>query len=221
MGACPTNSCKVVRVTGNVENTFVAHVHASRRWVLPRVHKNMHSWSCAMHVSSSELLEYTKGVLCTASWRYTTPPCRVTPRHSLTKFHEGLHLSKTLPTFVEDTATSSWADPTHINFTRTLANFFQYSVRNALTTAPSPSETRGKPFSIGPRKPSFDFVWPCKSTSCERKCASDVNGIGPSIDVWYFCKVPIAADDLLQTDFDRCMCSDRNVRQCEVDCRST
>ena len=47
-----------------------------------------------MHVSSSELLEYTKGVLCTASWRYTTPPC--TPRHSLTKFHEGLHLSKTL-----------------------------------------------------------------------------------------------------------------------------
>ena len=80
-----------------------------------------------MHVSSSELLEYTKGVLCIASWRYTTPPC--TPRHSLTKFHEGLHLSKTLPTFVEDTATSSWADPTHINFTRTLANFFQYSSR--------------------------------------------------------------------------------------------
>ena len=43
------------------------------------------------------------------------------------------------------------------------------------------------PFSIGPRKPSFDFVWLCQSTSCEQKCASDVNGIGPSIDVWYFC----------------------------------
>ena len=39
------------------------------------------------------------------------------------------------------------------------------------------------PFSIGPRKPSFDFVWLCQSTSCEQKCASDVNGIGPSIDV--------------------------------------
>ena len=207
MGACPTNSCKVVRVTGTLKTRLL---HTCTHHV---------DESCAMHVSSSELLEYTKGVLCTASWRYTTPPC--TPRHSLTKFREGLHLSKTLPTFVEDTATSSWADPTHINFTRTLANFFQYSVRNALTTAPSPSETRGKPFSIGPRKPSFDFVWPCKSTSCERKCASDVNGIGPSIDVWYFCKVPIAADDLLQTDLDSCMCSDRNVRQCEVDCRST
>ena len=65
----------------------------------------------------------------------------------------------------------------------------QCSECNALTTGPSPSETRGKPFSIGPRKPSFDFVWPCKSRSCERKCASDVNGIGPSIDVWYFCKL--------------------------------
>ena len=43
------------------------------------------------------------------------------------------------------------------------------------------------PFSIGPRKPSFDFVWLCQSTSCEQKCASDVNGIGPSIDVWQFC----------------------------------
>ena len=43
------------------------------------------------------------------------------------------------------------------------------------------------PLSIGPRKPSFDFVWLCQSTSCEQKCASDVNGIGPSIDVWYFC----------------------------------
>ena len=135
------------------------------------------------------------------------------------------------PTFVEDTAynihLSKTLQPAHeqtppisTSHVRLLISFNTQCVmlwpqRHHL------SETRGKPFSIGPRKPSFDFVWPCKSTSCERKCASDVNGIGPSIDVWYFCKVPIAADDLLQTDFDSCMCSDRNVRQCEVDCRST
>ena len=99
----------------------------------------------------------------------------------------------------------------------------QCSVRNALTTAPSPSETRGKPFSIGPRKPSFDLVWPCRSTSCERKCASDTNGIGPLIDVWYryFCKLrslPTISCNLTLT----VVCVPiENVRQCEVDCRST
>ena len=46
-----------------------------------------------------------------------------------------------------------------------------------------------KPFSIGPRKPSFDSVWNCQSISCERKCTADVNGIAPSIDVWYFHKL--------------------------------
>ena len=90
----------------------------------------------------------------------------------------------------------------------------QCSVRNALTTKPSPSETRGKPFSIGRRKSSFDFVRPCQSTSCERKCASSVNGIGPSIDVWYFCKLrslPTISCNLTLT----VVCVPiENVRQC-------
>ena len=83
-----------------------------------------------------------------------------------------------------------------------------------------PSESRGKPFSIGPRKPSFDFVRPCQSTSCERKCASDVNGIGPSIDVWYFCKLRSLTISCNLTLTVVCVPIE-NGRQCEVDCRST
>ena len=77
----------------------------------------------------------------------------------------------------------------------------QCPVRIVLPTAPSPARTREKPCS------KIAFIWPCQSTSCERKCASDKNGIVLPIDIW-FSQAPIAADDLLQPDFDSCMFSD-------------
>ena len=101
MGACPTNSCKVVRVTGTLKTRLL---HTCTHHV---------DESCAMHVSSSELLEYTKGVLCTASWRYTTGVHLVHLVHlvilwrSSTKAYicrrHCLHLSKTLQPAHEQT----------------------------------------------------------------------------------------------------------------------